>query len=141
MTIDYGNLQKSLKHLEQQYANYKHCGDRPELAEIDREAIAESVIQRFETCYDTLWKVLKRYLVESLGLAEVPNSPKPILKLAGQNKLFAAPVEQWLKYADARTSTAHDYSGEKAAETLLLMGDFVDDATGLFQTMSGKTWE
>ena len=139
--IDYDKLNKSLKHLELQYANHKLAQDRPELADIDREAIAESVIQRFETSYDTLWKDLKRYLIEELGLADIPNSPKPILKLAGENDLFATPVEQWLKYADARTSTAHDYSGEKAAEALLIVGDFIDDAIGLYQTMTGTTWE
>lgn len=139
--IDYDKFQKSLKHLELQYANHKLARDRPELADIDREAIAESVIQRFETCYDTLWKDLKRYLIEEFGLADVPNSPKPILKLAGENDLFASAVEQWLKYADARTSTAHDYSGEKAAEVLLIVGDFIDDAIGLYQTMTGTTWE
>lgn len=139
--IDYDKLQKSLKHLELQFDNYKRAQDRAELTDIDREAIAESVIQRFETCYDTLWKDLKRYLIEDSGLADVPDSPKKILKLAGQNELFASPVEQWLKYADARTSTAHDYSGEKAAETLLIVGDFIDDAIGLYQTMTGTTWE
>jgi len=139
--IDYEKLQKSLKHLELQFANHQLAQGRPELSELDREGIAESVIQRFETCYDTLWKDLKRYLIEDIGLADVPNSPKPIIKLAGQNELFAAPVEQWLKYADARTSTAHDYSGEKAAEALLIVGDFIDDAIGLCQTMSGTSWE
>ena len=139
--IDYEKLQKSLKHLELQFANYRSLQERKELLEIDREAIAESVIQRFETCYDTLWKDLKRYLIEEIGLADVPNSPKPIIKLAGQNNLFATPVERWLKYADARTNTAHDYSGEKADETLQIVGDFIEDAIGLYQTMSGTTWE
>lgn len=139
--IDYEKLQKSLKHLELQFANYQAAQARTELLEIDREAVAESVIHRFETCYDTLWKDLKRYLIEEIGLADIPNSPKPILKLAGQNNLFAAPVEQWLKYADARTNTAHDYSGEKAGETLLIVGDFIEDAIGLYQTMTGTTWE
>lgn len=139
--IDYDKLKKSLKHLELQFANYKLAQDRPELTDIDREAIAESVIQRFETCYDTLWKDLKRYLIEDIGLADTPNSPKPLLKLAAQNELFASPVEQWLKYADARTSTAHDYSGNKAAEALLIVGDFIDDAIGLYQTMTGISWE
>jgi nucleotidyltransferase substrate binding protein (TIGR01987 family) len=139
--IDYDKLQKSLKHLELQFENFKRARLRPELTEIDREGIAESVIQRFETCYDTLWKTLRRYLIEEVGLADTPNSPKPVLKLAGQSDLFAAPVEQWLKYADARTSTAHDYSGEKAEECLAIMGDFIDDAIGLYQTMSGQTWE
>ena len=139
--IDYSNFKKSLKHLELQFANYNVAQDRPELSDLDREGIAESVIQRFETCYDTLWKHLKRYLIEETGLPNVPNSPKPILKLAGQNDLFASSVEKWLKYADARTSTAHDYSGEKAAETLLIVGDFIYDAIDLYQLMSGATWE
>lgn len=139
--IDYENLQKSLKHLELQFANYKMSQDRAELTELDRDGIAESVIQRFETCYDTLWKDLKRYLTEEIGLADIPNSPKPILKLAGQNDLFASSVEQWLKYADARIATAHDYSGEKKDAVLLLVSDFIDDAIGVYQTMTGKTWE
>lgn len=139
--IDYSNLKKSLKHLELQFANYRVTDDRPELTELDREGIAESVIQRFETCYDTLWKHLKRYLIEDAGLADVPNSPKPIIKLAGQNDLFVSSVEKWLRYADARTSTAHDYSGEKAAETLQIVGDFIDDAIRLYQLMTGTSWE
>lgn len=139
--IDYSNLKKSLKHLELQFANYRIADDRPELTELDRDGIAESVIQRFETCYDTLWKHLKRYLIEEAGLADVPNSPKPIIKLAGQNDLFVSSVEKWLRYADARTSTAHDYSGEKAAETLQIVGDFIDDAIRLYQRMTGASWE
>lgn len=139
--IDYSNFQKALKHLELQFANYGIMQTRPELTELDRDGIAESVIQRFETCYDTLWKHLKRYLIEEAGLPEVPNSPKPILKLAGQNYLLTSNVEQWLKYADARTSTAHDYSGEKAADTLLIIDSFIRDAIDLYQTLTGATWE
>lgn len=139
--IDYDKLRKALKHLEIQFQNYRVAQNRPELTELDREAIAESVIQRFETCYDTLWKDVKRYLIEELGLTEVPSSPKPILKLAGQNGLLASPVEKWLDYADARTATAHDYSGEKASSTLASVEDFLKDAINLFQTMSGTSWQ
>ena len=139
--IDYSKLQKSIKHLELQFQNNQLASNRPELTEIDREAISESVIQRFEVCYDTLWKDVKRYLIEELGLADVPSSPKPILKLAGQSDLLSTTVEQWLKYADARTATAHDYSGEKAAETLLLIKDFIADASALYQKMTGTAWK
>jgi hypothetical protein len=138
--IDQEKLEKALKHLELQFANYQHAQDRPELTQIDREAIAESVIQRFETAYDTLWKDLKRHLIDALGLPDVPNSPKPILKLAGENNLLPAPVATWLTYADARTATAHDYSGEKAAETLLIVENFIRDATALYQTLTGIPW-
>lgn len=136
--IDYDKLQKALKHLELQYENYKTLA--PSQPELIQEAVAESVIQRFETCYDTLWKVLKRYLVEELGIPEVPNSPKPILRLANENGLFTSPAEQWITYANARVGTAHDYSGDKAQAALELMEAFVGDAIALYQTLSGQPW-
>jgi nucleotidyltransferase substrate binding protein (TIGR01987 family) len=139
--IDYSKLKKSLKHLELQYENYSSSRYRSELTDLDKEGIAESTIQRFETCYDTLWKTLKRYLQEELGIPEVPNSPKPILRLAFDNQLFASPIEQWLRYADARIATAHDYDGDKAAQCLALMQDFIDDTVGLYQTMTESSWE
>ena len=137
--IDYGKFRLSLKRLEEQHEN--HAQQDASLSMLTREGIAESVIQRFETCYDCLWKVLKRYLNEELGIAEPPNSPKPIIRLAYENNLFAAPLDQWFKYADARIDTSHDYDGEKAQACLELMADFIDDAIGLYQTMTGATWE
>lgn len=136
--IDYGKLQKSLKHLELQYNNYATLS--PDLPELMREGIAESVIQRFETCYDSLWKALKRYLREELGLAELPNSPKPLFRIAFENKLLDSGIEQWLRYADARTSTARDYSEDKAKEALALMKNFITDAIFLCERMSGRDW-
>ncbi|MCV3290956.1 nucleotidyltransferase substrate binding protein [Aeromonas media] len=141
MMIDYSKLQKSLKHLEMQFQNYSHSQQRPELTTLDREGIAESTIQRFETCYDALWKLLKRYLITELGLPDVPNSPKPIFRLAGENLLLVSPVEHWMRYADARIGTAHDYDGEKATLCLALVPAFIADATALYQTMSKERWE
>jgi nucleotidyltransferase substrate binding protein (TIGR01987 family) len=139
--IDYDKFEKSLKHLELQYNNYKTLDDRDDLGELEKEAIAESVIQRFEICYDSLWKVLKRYLAEELGVPDMPNSPKPVFQVAYANKLFTADITQWLKYADARVDTSHDYSENKALKALALMGDFIDNAIDLYITMSGKIFE
>ena len=137
--IDYDRFRRSLKDLKEQYANYRN----PAVSRsgLDQEAVAESVIQRLETCYDCLWKVLKRYLIEVLGVVDPPNSPKPIFRLAYQNHLFSSSVEQWLLYADKRNATAHDYDCEKAKSCLDVMTDFIDDAIGLYQTMSGEAWE
>ena len=137
--IDYGKFRLSLKRLEEQYDNHRHGA--PDRSELDREGVAESVIQRFETCYDCLWKVRKRYLTEALGVAEAPNSPKPIFRIAHENHLLASSLEQWLRYADARIDTSHDYDGEKALNCIALVPDFMDDAIGIYQTMSGATWE
>ena len=136
--IDYSKFRSSLKRLEEQNGNYLH--GNPALTDLDREGIAESVIRRFEACYDCLWKMLKRYLTETLGVPDAPNSPKPIFRLAHENDLLAAPVERWLRYADARVDTSHDYDGEKAKGCLKLVPDFIDDAIGLYRTLSGAPW-
>ena len=137
--IEYDKFQKALKHLETQYGHYKTLS--PDMEQWIQEGIAESVIQRFETCYDCMWKVLKRYLIEEVGLAEVPGGPKPLARVAYENNLLPTGMEQWLHYINARIGTAHDYSGEKAQETLDIVEDFIDDAIGLYQTMSKQTWE
>lgn len=136
--IDYSKYKLSLKRLEEQHENYRNLD--PNLPKLIRDGVTESVIQRFETCYDCLWKVLKRYLKEELGIVDLPNSPKPIFRLANGNNIFASPLEQWMQYANARIDTAHDYDGEKASACLELMPDFVDDAIGLYQTMTTETW-
>ena len=136
--IDYSKFHLSLQRLEEQQDNYLTLdAAQPELM---REGIAESVIQRFETCYDCLWKVLKRYLMEELGIAEPPNSPKPIFRLANENELLPSQVGQWLRYADARTDTSHDYDGEKAKACLNLVPDFIGDAIRLYSGLSGEAW-
>lgn len=137
--IEYDNYKKSLKHLELQFENYN--GLDTGLPTLIQEAVSESVIQRFETCYDCMWKVLTRYLEEELGIAEAPSSPKQIIRLGHENNLLASPPEQWFCYVKARIGTSHDYDGEKAKEALGLMKDFIDDAIGLYQTMSEESWE
>lgn len=140
MAIDYSKLRLALKHLEAQLANYQNAGSRPELTQLDREGLRESVIQRFETAYDTCWKLTKKHLEEALGLAEAPSSPKPVLRLANENRLLDDRIEAWLAYADARVATAHDYSGEKAEQTVAVVPGFLADAVQLYGALTGETW-
>jgi len=139
--IDYSKFKKSLKNLVLQHENYQGAKYRDNLSDLDKEGIGESCIQRFEVCYDCLWKVLKRYLIEGLGIPEVPNSPKPIFKLANENKLLMSSIENWLSYADMRVDTSHDYDQIKADNCLTQISDFIADAIDIFQTMSGEQWE
>ena len=135
---DCSRLKQSLTLLESQYHHLQTLDDT--LPEWLQEAVSESVIQRFETCYDCMWKVLKRYLKNSLGLPDVPNSPKPLFLIANENRLLPTDVAQWLIYADIRIDTSHDYDGEKAKVALDLMGDFVKDVVALYEIMSGESW-
>ncbi len=138
-SIDYSKLEQSLRRLMEQHDNYLAADET--LPRLDREARAESVIQRFETCYDCLWKVLKRYLIQELGLADLPNSPRPLFRIAAENRMLDSPVDQWLQYVEARVDTTHDYDGEKAKACLELVPDFIADAIGVYETMTGHTWE
>ncbi|OQX28794.1 MAG: nucleotidyltransferase [Spirochaeta sp. LUC14_002_19_P3] len=137
--IDYEKLKKALKRLQEQNKHRSSLFNVQETYLI--EAVKESTIQRFETCWDCLWKVLRRYLMEEIGLSEVANGPKPVLRLANENYLLPSPIEVWLKYGNARINTSHDYSGEKADEALEIIDNFVSDAITLYQTLSGETWE
>ena len=133
---EYGKLRHSLVRLDSQMANLRTAEHRAELSRLDREAIAESTIRRFETAYDTAWKTLKRHLAAELGLPDVPNSPKPILREAARNHLLDGRIAEWLRYADARTATAHD----KALATLVLIPSFLSDAIRLYTVMTGEAW-
>jgi len=74
-------------------------------------------------------------------MPDVPNSPKPVFKLANENNLFSSPVEQWLDYANVRIATSHDYRGEKVQVALKKMDNFVADAIDLNQTLSRERWQ
>ena len=136
--INYGLLKKSLKNLEER--NQYRKGLAPRVNRQETESAAESTIQRFEICYDCLWKVLKRHLEEKIGIAKVPTGPKPLARMAFENELIVN-GEQWLKYINARNNTAHDYDATKAEDYLKLVDQFIGDTIKLYQFMTGETWE
>ena len=70
--------------------------------------------------------------LKSLVSAEIPNSPRPIFRIADENRLLAAGVEQWELYIRTRIDTTHDYDEGKAARAIGVMTDFIDDATRLY---------
>ena len=137
--IDHTRFRLSLLRLREQYENY--CSPDPSNPQIMQEAVAESVIHRFEVCYDTLWKTLKRYLMEALGIPQVPNSPKPVFRLAYENGIFDRTSDNWMKYAQGRIDTAHDYDHSKATKVLELIEEFIDDSIILYETISGEQWD
>lgn len=137
--MEYNKLKKSLIHLDMQYKNYLTMNQRENLSQLDREGISESVVQRFETCYDMLWKHVKKYLENEAGLPDVPNSPKPVLRIAFENHIVDD-MEKWIDYANARVGTAHDYSEEKFKQALEKTGDFIKDAISVYCKMTKEEW-
>lgn len=49
--------------------------------------------------------------------------------------------ERWLEYRDNRNTTAHDYGASFADETLLLLPQFIEDATELVAIIQQKNTE
>jgi len=80
--VDYEKLQNSLQRLELQYRNYGSLETHARLTELDREAIRESVIRRFETCYDTLWKHIRRHLIAVARVAGGCDAEQPQARVA-----------------------------------------------------------
>lgn len=136
--VNYEKLQKSLKRLQERYEEYQNLDES--IPEYMKESVSESVIQRFEICFETLWKTLRRYLVDGLGFGDVPSSPKPVFRMANENDLLEPTVEQWFEYAKARNDTSHDYDGNKLNACLALIPYFIDDAIILYCAMSGEEW-
>ena len=84
---------------------------------------------------------------ENLGLPDLPNSPKPIFRIAAENHILDSgassdphAIERWIDYANARVDTTHDYSGLKAKAALTLIQDFIPDAIALYQKMTSQSW-
>ena len=134
--IDYTKLQDSLAELKSQYTIYLSLAEH-NYEEGLQNAVRNSVVKCFEVTFDTLWKMIKRYL-ESQGVAEMPNTPKGVFREAHQN-LLIADIAPWVAdedgYASLRNETAHDYSQRKAEKTLQKIGDFIADAEAIYHKM------
>jgi nucleotidyltransferase substrate binding protein (TIGR01987 family) len=137
--MDYSTFRITLTNLDEQYNNLRELS--PEYPTFIHEGMAESVIQRFEICYDTAWKALRRHLLATRPDADAPNSPKPILRIAAKNMLLAGSGERWQEYADMRTRTTHIYDGAKAAAAVEAISTFIADAIELYCVITGETWE
>jgi nucleotidyltransferase substrate binding protein (TIGR01987 family) len=100
----------------------------------------ESCIQRFEICFDTSWKHLKKYMEEEHGIVDIANSPNVIFKQAFASKIIED-AELWIEFNKKRGDTTHDYSGNKADEAFIVIGDFIKEAIDLYETMTGEEWK
>ncbi len=136
--MDYSQLKKAILRFEEMLNAYND--ESAERGDLEQEAVQDSLIKRFEYTLEMSWKSCKRHLDEE-GFAEAKTgSPKSIMRLA-----FTAGVvrsaDDWIRYINARQSTSHDYSEEKAEHVLAVVDEFYDDAVGLYQALTGETWE
>ena len=93
--IDYGNFSSSLKNLELQYGgNYLNLDE--ELSQLMKEAVAESVVQRFEIFAMKLrGRRCTAIYRRSWALPRFAIAPEPTLRIADDNFLLASGFGQW----------------------------------------------
>ena len=121
---NYEKLVKSLERLKEQYDNYTNNRNRSVL---DEEGVKESIIRRFEICNDTLWKHLKKYLIDKENLANIPNSPHGAFRTAYETKIIDEKMfEHLINYSSLRCMAIHDL--EKVKLSLNKIGDFIQCA-------------
>lgn len=134
--INYNKFRDSLVRLEERYKDYEnHRG----LETFLEESVEESCIQRFEVCFDTAWKHLKKYLREEIGLSDIPEGPNPVFRKAAASHVIDD-AALWIEFNKKRGDTSHDYCGDKAGDTFEIIPDFIKEAIGLYEKMSGEKW-
>lgn len=135
---DYEKLKMSLDNLQEQYAVYATIDDL-NLPAVIQKSVRNSVIKCFEVCYDTLWKHLKKFMLEEENLVDVPNSPQGIFRRAHESGVIDQETEKRLiDYNKIRALVAHDYRMEKAGKALGIMGDFIQDAGELYERLTER---
>ena len=119
---------ESLERLGAMLAQYEHADEF-------REAVQESLLQRFEYTLEMAWKSAKRYLVGQEGY-DKGMGPRTVVRLCRELDLLDA--ETWLLYLQARQNISHDYSREKAESVLELAGEFYADARRFYSALAAK---
>ncbi len=105
--LDLSVLQKAL-------ASLKKAIDRSQKEPDDLE-VRDSVIQRFEYCYEISWKMLKRRLrLDSPSPGEVEEMSFRELFREGAVKGLIDNPEDWFVFRDQRNLTMHTYNEEIA---------------------------
>ena len=84
---------------------------RDELSDLERDGF----IQRFEFCFEILWKCAKDYLRDVEGIDAA--SPKKVIRMSREVGLLTdEETEQALEMANDRNQTSHMYDEQMAIE-------------------------
>ncbi len=86
----------------------------------DKDYIIDASIQRFEFCYELIWKTLK--LALQLNSIET-NSPKDVLRKAYQYK-YIENIDLWINLIEVRNLTTHTYDQILANEVYALLPQY-----------------
>lgn len=107
---------KALQTLESAIEVYKKIlKNEGEFEEEIVLGLRDSVIKRFEYCYELTWKYLQKYLIDFIGIDLENRGPKPIFRMVGQMEILSLDqVKKCLDMCESRNATSHMYKEEVA---------------------------
>lgn len=138
MTIDTHFFKRRILTLEQAHKLLQES----EVDSIQNEMYRSACVKEFELILEQAGKLLKKCLKPYF------HSPKPVDKIvfkdvfrqAAQHDLITIEsVERWIEYRDNRNNTAHDYGVKFAETTLILLPQFIQDASALEQVIQQQS--
>lgn len=140
MNIDTRYLERCIATLNKAYSLLMNAD--PE--HIDYEMYRSACIKEFELILEQsgklLRKVLKPYFHTDRTVDQL--TFKDVFRHAVLRSLMDTDTcERWLEYRDNRNTTAHDFGASFADETLLLLPQFIEDATELVAIIQQKNTE
>ena len=97
----------------------------------------DGTIQRFEYCYELMWKLAQRILKSNEINAEAPKSVfRELGRLGWINN-----VEDWIDFQKVRNETSHEYGEKLAIKSYALAKIFLPLAEQLFDILKEKSRE
>jgi len=94
----------------------------------------DGTIQRFEYCYEIIWKLSQRVLKDNEIIAE---TPKSVFKELGRLG-WIDNVEEWMAFQKMRNLTSHEYGKVLAEKSYELSKIFLPLAMKLFLILKNK---
>lgn len=130
MIIDTAYLERCINTLDKAQTLLKQAD--PE--NIDYDMYRSACIKEFEIILEQSGKLLRKALKPYFHSSKAADQLifKDIFRHAVLHNIITdAACERWLQYWDNRNSTAHDYGIHFAEETIILLPQFIADATAL----------
>jgi nucleotidyltransferase substrate binding protein (TIGR01987 family) len=132
MQMDTTYFERCIHTLEKAYGLLIQANEE----NIDYDMYRSACIKEFEIILEQGGKLLRKVLKPYFHSNKVVDKLyfKDVFRQAVLRGMISPEMcERWLEYRDNRNNTAHDYGVNFAKETLLLLPQFITDATALAQ--------
>ncbi len=134
MTIDTTYLKRCIRALNIAYDTL----EKYTIDDIEYDIYRSAVVKEFEIILEQSGKLLKKNLKPYFHSSKAVDKLyfKDIFREAGNHSILDIDeVDRWLEYRDNRNNTSHDYGADLANKTLILMKQFIIDASNLAQAI------